>query len=36
VIGLRITDSFGGAGTPTGTPWASVGEFYHFDDVTLQ
>ena len=36
VYGFRITYSFGGAGNPTGQPWASVGEFYHFDDVTLQ
>ncbi|HEY5449852.1 MAG TPA: hypothetical protein VIQ54_13950, partial [Polyangia bacterium] len=37
VLGLRIWYArFGGVGDLFSPPWATVNEYYHFDDVTLQ
>lgn len=37
VLGLRMTYTrFGGVGDLFNPPWATVNEYYHFDDVTLQ
>ena len=37
VLGLRMTYTrFGGVGDLFSEPWATVNEYFHFDDVTLQ
>ena len=37
VLGLRVWyNRFGGAGDPFSPPWATVNEYFHFDDVTLR
>jgi hypothetical protein len=37
VLGLRIWYArFGGVGDLFSPPWATVNEYYHFDDVVLR
>jgi len=36
VLGFRMWYAFGGVGDLFNPPWATVNEYYHFDDVTLR